>query len=93
MGTLAFHRVDASHMFRDLFPRLTDRFHLVAPDLPGFGQSDMPSRREFDYTFENIATVIERFTKVTGLGGFAIYVFDCPTCRSRRSRPRWRKAA
>ncbi|HEY7039901.1 MAG TPA: alpha/beta hydrolase [Methylomirabilota bacterium] len=66
----------ASHMFRDLFPRLTDRFHLVAPDLPGFGQSDMPSRREFDYTFENIARVIERFTEVTGLGRFAIYVFD-----------------
>jgi pimeloyl-ACP methyl ester carboxylesterase len=66
----------AGHMFRDLIPLLADRFHLVAPDLPGFGQSDMPSRNVFAYTFENVARVIERFTEVTGLARFALYVFD-----------------
>ena len=66
----------SSHMFRDLIPRLADRFHIVAPDLPGFGQSDMPSREKFSYTFENIATVIDRFTEVIGLKTFAVYVFD-----------------
>jgi len=66
----------SSHMFRDLIPRLADRFHVVAPDLPGFGQSDMPSREKFSYTFENIATVIDRFTEVIGLKTFAVYVFD-----------------
>jgi len=66
----------ASHMFRDLIPKLADRFHLVAPDLPGFGQSDMPDRGTFTYTFDNIARVIERFTEVVGLDRFAIYLFD-----------------
>src|SRR5215471_18853162 len=66
----------AGHMFRDLIPRLADRFHLVTPDLPGFGQSDMPARSAFTYTFENIAKVIDRFTELLGLDHFAIYVFD-----------------
>jgi pimeloyl-ACP methyl ester carboxylesterase len=66
----------AGHMFRDLIPLLADRFHLVAPDLPGFGQSDMPARSAFTYTFDNLARVIERFTEVIGLERFAIYVFD-----------------
>jgi len=66
----------SSHMFRDLIPLLADRFHIVAPDLPGFGQSDMPSREKFKYTFDNIAAVIDRFTEVIGLKKFAIYVFD-----------------
>ena len=66
----------ASHMFRDLMPRLADRFHVVAPDLPGFGQSDMPARSSFTYSFDNIATVIDRFTEVIGLARFAVYVFD-----------------
>ena len=66
----------AGHMFRDLIPQLADRFRLVAPDLPGFGQSDMPARGAFIYTFENIANVIDRFTEVIGLARFAIYVFD-----------------
>jgi pimeloyl-ACP methyl ester carboxylesterase len=63
-------------MFRDLIPLLADRFHIVAPDLPGFGQSDMPGRDRFTYTFDNIAGVIERFTQVIGLKRFALYVFD-----------------
>jgi len=66
----------ASHMFRDLIPHLADRFHLVAPDLPAFGQSDMPARSAFTYTFDNIANVIDRFTELLGLHRFAIYVFD-----------------
>src|ERR1700761_9092638 len=66
----------AGHMFRELIPVLSDRFRLVAPDLPGFGQSDMPSRDKFSYTFDKLAEVIERFTEVIGLDHFAIYVFD-----------------
>jgi pimeloyl-ACP methyl ester carboxylesterase len=66
----------AGHMFRELIPALADRFRVVAPDLPGFGQSDMPSRDKFTYTFARLAEVIERFTEVIGLGRFAIYVFD-----------------
>jgi pimeloyl-ACP methyl ester carboxylesterase len=66
----------AGHMFRDLIPLLADRFHIVAPDLPGFGQSDMPAPSQFKYTFENIARVIDRFTEAVGFDRFAIYVFD-----------------
>jgi pimeloyl-ACP methyl ester carboxylesterase len=66
----------SSHMFRDLIPLLADRFHIVAPDLPGFGLSDMPSRDSFAYTFEHVADVIDRFTEVVGFDTFAVYVFD-----------------
>lgn len=66
----------AGHMFRDLIPLLSDRFHIVAPDLPGFGQSDMPSRDAFTYTFDRIAEVIDRFTEVIGFDRYAVYVFD-----------------
>ena len=66
----------ASHMFRDLIPLLADGFHIVAPDLPGFGRSGMPSRNQFSYTFDNIARVIDRFTEVVRLERFAVYVFD-----------------
>lgn len=66
----------AGHMFRDLIPLLADRFHMVAPDLPGFGQSGMPPREKFKYTFDNIADVIGRFTEVVGFNSFAVYVFD-----------------
>lgn len=66
----------AGHMFRDLIPLLADRYHLIAPDLPGFGQSEAPSRATFTYSFDRIAHRIDRFTEVIGLGRFAIYVFD-----------------
>ena len=66
----------AGHMFRDLIPQLADRFFVIAPDLPGFGQSDMPDRDRFTYTFDNLAHVIDRFTEVVGLRSFAMYVFD-----------------
>jgi pimeloyl-ACP methyl ester carboxylesterase len=66
----------AGHMFRDLIPLLADRFHIAVPDLPGFGQSDMPPRETFSYTFDSIAGVIDRFTEVIGFDRFALYVFD-----------------
>jgi pimeloyl-ACP methyl ester carboxylesterase len=66
----------SSHMFRDLIPALADRYHVVAPDLPGFGFSDAPDRKRFRYTFENLAKVIDRFTETIGLERNAIYVFD-----------------
>jgi pimeloyl-ACP methyl ester carboxylesterase len=66
----------AGHMFRDLIPQLADRFHIIAPDLPGFGQTQLPSRSQFQHTFDNIANVIDRFTQLVGFDRFAIYVFD-----------------
>ena len=66
----------SSHMFRDLIPELADRYHIVAPDLPGFGQSAMAPRDQYAYTFDNIANTIDRFTEVLGLAKFAIYIFD-----------------
>ena len=66
----------SSHMFRDLIPKLADKYRLVAPDLPGFGQSAMPAREAFDYTFDHLARVMDRFTEVVGLDRFAVYVFD-----------------
>jgi pimeloyl-ACP methyl ester carboxylesterase len=66
----------ASHQFRGLIPLLTDRFHVIAPDLPGFGKSDMPPPDQFDYTFEHLAEVIEHWTEALGLERFSLYVFD-----------------
>lgn len=63
-------------MFRELIPLLADRFHLVAPDLPGFGRTALPPRDTFTRSFENLAQVIDRFTEVIGLDRFAIYIFD-----------------
>jgi pimeloyl-ACP methyl ester carboxylesterase len=63
----------AGHMFRDLIPLLTDRFHIIAPDLPGFGNSEIPGG---DHSFDRIAEGIDRFTEVVGFDRYAIYVFD-----------------
>ena len=60
-------------MFRDLIPALADRFHIVAPDLPGFGNSDMPDKGN---TFDRIAETIDRFTETVGFDRYAVYVFD-----------------
>jgi len=66
----------AGHMFRDLIPQLADRLHVVAPDLVGFGQSDMPNHDTFTYTFETLTNVIEGFTEAVGFDRYALYVFD-----------------
>jgi pimeloyl-ACP methyl ester carboxylesterase len=66
----------SSQMFRMLIPALADRYHLIAPDYPGFGHSTMPSRDTFEYTFDNIATVMDEFTQKLGLGNYALYVQD-----------------
>ena len=63
----------AGHMFRDLIPLLADRFHMIAPDLPGFGKSDMPGR---GCSFDGIAKTIDRFTEIVGFDRYAVYVFD-----------------
>src|SRR5262245_7697158 len=63
----------AGHMFRDLIPLLAGRFHIIAPDLPGFGNSDMPGP---GCTFDRIAETIDRFTEVVGFDRYAVYVFD-----------------
>ena len=66
----------ASHMFRDLIPLLEDEYHLIAPDYPGFGQSDAPSRENFSYTFDHLAQVMDDLLDHLGLSKFYIYVFD-----------------
>src|SRR5580693_5556317 len=66
----------SSHMFRDLIPLLADRFHLVAPDYPGFGYSACPTPDEFAYTFDHVTDVIQDFTDAVGLKGYFIYHQD-----------------
>lgn len=66
----------ASHMFRNLIPLLANRFRLIAPDLPGFGQTKAPPRSAFDYTFDHITDVIEDFVQALSLDRFALYIFD-----------------
>jgi pimeloyl-ACP methyl ester carboxylesterase len=66
----------SSHMFRNLIPALADRYHVVAPDYPGFGNSSAPSVQEFDYTFDNLAKVVEKFTEQVGLKKYSLYLMD-----------------
>ena len=66
----------SSHMYRALIPALADRYHVVAPDLPGFGFTDAPDRAGFTYSFDHLAEVIDRFTELLGLSRYALYVFD-----------------
>lgn len=66
----------SSQMFRNLMPALADRFHVVAPDFPGFGNSAMPAVDEFDYTFDNLARVIEKFTEKLSLKRYSLYLMD-----------------
>lgn len=74
---LLFHGFpSASHMFRDLMPLLSQHFHLIAPDFPGFGQSSMPSHTEFTYTFDHLSTVMTDFIQRLGLTKFYLYAFD-----------------
>jgi pimeloyl-ACP methyl ester carboxylesterase len=66
----------SSRMFEPLFARLSDRYHLVAPDYPGFGHSDWPDPERFDYTFDRIASVIDGFTQAIGLSRYTLYMQD-----------------
>lgn len=66
----------SSHMFRNLIPALADKYHVVAPDYPGFGNSSAPSVKQFDYTFGNLANLIEKFTERAGLKKYSIYLMD-----------------
>lgn len=66
----------SSHMFRDLIPELSEHYRVIAPDLPGFGNTKAPEGDKFAYTFDNLAHVIGRFTDVLALERYALYVFD-----------------
>lgn len=66
----------SSHMFRNLMPTLADEFHLVAPDYPGYGNSSMPAVDEFEYTFDRLAQVIEKFTTHLALDRYSLYLMD-----------------
>jgi pimeloyl-ACP methyl ester carboxylesterase len=66
----------SSHMFRDLIPHLARSYRVIAPDLPGFGQTKAPPRGQFAYTFDNLAKTIDGFTETLGLKRYALYVFD-----------------
>jgi pimeloyl-ACP methyl ester carboxylesterase len=66
----------SSHMFRNLIPLLAEHYHIVAPDFPGFGQTDLPNHKEFAYSFANLADIIGKFTEAVGLKKFSIYIFD-----------------
>ena len=66
----------SSYMFRDLIPQLATRYHVIAPDLPGFGQTSVMPGKQFAYTFDNLASVIDAFTVAKGAERYAMYVFD-----------------
>ena len=66
----------SSHMFRNLMSALADRFHLVAPDYPGYGNSSMPTVDEFDYTFDRLAEIVEKFITAIDLKKYSLYVMD-----------------
>lgn len=66
----------ASHMFRNLMPLLASQYRLIAPDLPGFGNTNAPPRGQFGYTFDNLYKVVEGFTEALGLSRYALYIFD-----------------
>lgn len=66
----------SSQMFRNLIPALADKYHVVAPDYPGYGHSSMPAHDKFEYTFDHLADVVDQFTQKVGLGKYAIYVQD-----------------
>jgi pimeloyl-ACP methyl ester carboxylesterase len=66
----------SSHMFRNLIPALADKFHLIAPDYPGFGNSSMPTVDEFQYTFDHLAEIVDKFIERIGLEKYSIYLMD-----------------
>ena len=66
----------SSHMFRDLIPQLSDEYHLIAPDYPGYGHSSMPSIDEFEYSFDNMANIVDQFIDKVGLKSYSLYLMD-----------------
>jgi pimeloyl-ACP methyl ester carboxylesterase len=66
----------SSQMFRGLIPLLADKYHLIAPDYPGYGYSDMPDRTKFAYTFDNCADIVEKLTRQLGVNRYALYMMD-----------------
>lgn len=66
----------SSHMFRNLIPELADRYHLIAPDYPGFGNSSQPSMNSFEYTFDNLAVLMEEFLKTLKVKKYSLYLMD-----------------
>lgn len=66
----------SSHMFRNLIPALADRYHLIAPDYPGFGNSDQPAMDEFDYTFDNMAVVMGKLVNKLNIKKYSLYLMD-----------------
>jgi len=66
----------SSFMYRELIPRLADQYRVIAPDLPGFGFTDVPVERKYTYTFDALARTLEAFTEAVGIRRYAIYVFD-----------------
>ena len=75
----------SSHMYRNLIPALSDNYHLIAPDYPGYGQSSAPPRDQFTYTFDNVAALIDKFTEAIGLSNYALYVQDYGAPVDRKS--------
>jgi len=65
-----------SHMFRNLIPMLAEKFHVIAPDYPGYGQSSAPSVKDFEYSFDNLANIVDKFTEALNLKQFSLYVMD-----------------
>ena len=65
-----------SHMFRNLIPMLADRYHVIAPDYPGYGRSSTPAVAEFEYSFDNLASIMDKFTEELKLNKFSLYVMD-----------------
>ena len=76
-GLLLLHgHASSSHTFRNILPQLSKKFHVVAPDYPGFGNSDRPDAKDYPYTFVNLANTIDKFTEQIGLNKFNVYLFD-----------------
>lgn len=76
-GLLLLHgHASSSHTFRNILAELSSTFHVVAPDYPGFGNSDRPNPKDYTYTFVNIANTIDKFTEQIGLTKYAVYTFD-----------------
>ena len=66
----------SSFMFRELIPRLADQYRVIAPDLPGFGFTEVPAERKYTYSFDGLAATVEAFTEALGIDRYAIYIFD-----------------